>query len=76
MPVGFIFGTSVKIYDDVAAVLMTASNVKAPVFVILCRSQERGNRFRDAACWENTLKFCAESVLAVGLNAFKALKLP
>ena len=73
MPVGFIFGTSVKIYDDVAAILI-ASNVEA-VFVILAGVGER-KQICNAACWENTLKFCAESVFAAGLNAFKALKLP
>lgn len=73
MPVGFVFGASVKIYNDVAAVLVTA-DVKS-VFVILAGVGER-KQVCNAACGENTLKFCAESVLAVGLNAFKALKLP
>ena len=73
MSVGLVFGAPVKIYNDVAAVLVTA-DVKS-VFVILAGVGER-KQVCNAACWENTLKFCAESVLAVGLNAFKALKLP
>ena len=66
MSVGFVFGAPVKIYNDVAAVLVTA-DVKS-VFVILAGVGER-KQVCNAACWKNTLKFCAESVLAVGLNA-------
>ena len=72
MPVGFVFGASVKIYNDISAVLVTA-DVKS-VFVILAGVGER-KQVCNAACWENTLKFCAESVLAVGLNAFIAYPL-
>ena len=67
MSVGFVFGAPVKIYNDVAAVLVTA-DVKS-VFVILAGVGER-----KLVC--NTLEFCAECVFTVGLNAFKALKLP
>ena len=68
MPVGFIFGTSVKIYDDVAAVLI-ASNVKA-VFVILAGVGER-KQICNAACWETRSNSVPKAFLPLGLTLSK-----